>query len=163
MGQLCSRKHSHLGRLTPKNGLRIHQIREMRSFDRYSTVASQIQQLCFIPPLTPNWVPIGRRKIVCYEPQHPSLTPRSENDLEAMKRDAGTAVDISAHTSPTDAHKGHNSGISIRSPINLKNGLGENHQLRSLAPITIDRAFLSDAKQGRKANKCNVKTPRQLS
>ena len=150
-------------RQTPRNDLRIHQTWEMRSFDRYSTAASQIQQLCFIPPLTPNWVPIGRRKIACYEPQHPSLTPRSENDLEAMKRDAGTAVDISAHTSPTDAHKGHNSGISIRSPIPLKNGLGVNRQLRPLAPITTDRAFLSNAKQGRKANKCNVKTPRQLS
>jgi len=76
-----------------------------------------------------------------------------------MKRDAGTAVDISAHTSPTDAHKGHNSGISIRSPIDLKNGLDPNHQLRPLAPVTTDRAFLSDAKQGRKANKCNVKPP----
>ena len=41
----------------------------------------------------------------------------------------------------------------------MKNGLGENHQLRPLAPITTDRAFLSDAKQGRKANKCNVKPP----
>ena len=85
MRQLCSRKHSHLGRLTPKNGLRIHQIRETLIFDRYSTVASQIQQLCFITPLIPNLVPIGRRKIACYEPQHPSLTPRSENGLEAMK------------------------------------------------------------------------------
>jgi len=107
MGQLCSRKHSHLGRLTPKNGLRIHQIREMRSFDRYSTVASQIQQLCFIPPLTPNLVPIGRRKIACYEPHHPSLTPRSENGLEAMKTGCRNR---SRHLGP---HESNTSGATV--------------------------------------------------
>ena len=87
---------------TPKNGLRIHQILEMHSFDRYSTVASQIQQLCFIPPLTPNWVPIRRRKIACYEPHHPSLTPRSENGLEAMKTGSSNR---SRHLGPHESNK----------------------------------------------------------